>query len=127
MKRNQQGMTFLSFVITLAVVGFFGFLIMRVFPVYSEYYSVVTAIKSVSEEAGADKATPEAIRNSIERHFEISYVENVNLEKDIKFIKNNEGRSLLLNYEVRRPLMYNLDFVAKFEKSFPLTQKQAVE
>ena len=33
MKRNQKGITLLSFLFVLALVGFFGFLFMRLFPV----------------------------------------------------------------------------------------------
>ena len=32
-----------------------------------------------------------------------------------------------LNYEVRKPLIYNLDFVAKFERSFPVTGRPDAE
>jgi hypothetical protein len=32
-----------------------------------------------------------------------------------------------LNYEVRKPLMYNLDFVAKFERSFPVSCRSDAE
>ena len=127
MKRSQKGITLLSFVIILAVVGFFGFLFMRVFPVYSEYYSAVNSIKSVTQAAGAEKQSIDLIRKSLERNFQISYVENINLDKDVKFVKKNNEKILLLDYEVRRPLMYNLDFVAKFEKEFPLTSRQSVE
>jgi hypothetical protein len=127
MKRNQKGITLLSFIMILGVVGFFAFLTMRLFPVYTEYYGAVNDIKAVTQAAGADKATTAKIRDSLYRRFQISYVESIDIEKDIKFIKDSSGKSLVLNYEVRRPLMYNLDFVAKFDRTFPLTQRAAVE
>jgi Tfp pilus assembly protein PilX len=33
MKRSQQGITLISFILILALVGFFGFIGMRLFPV----------------------------------------------------------------------------------------------
>lgn len=43
----QRGITLLGFLMILMIVGFFAFLVMRLFPVYSEYYSVVSAMKGV--------------------------------------------------------------------------------
>lgn len=127
MKHNQRGITFLGFVIVLAVVGFFGFLAMRLFPVYQEYYSAVSVFKSVTEASGAVNESPAEIRKQLERRFQISYVENINLDKDVKFKNEKSGKFLQLKYEVRRPLMYNLDFVASFDKTFPLSQRGSVE
>ena len=127
MKRNQKGITFLGFVIVLAVVGFFGFIAMRLFPVYQEYYSAVSVFKSVTEAPGAASESPAQIRVSLDKRFQISYIDNINLDKDIKFRNEKSGKTLQLKYEVRRPLMYNLDFVASFDKTFPLSQNGNVE
>lgn len=127
MKRNQKGMTLLSFIMILAVAAFFAFLGMRLFPVYSEYYSAVNDIKAVVQTTGADKEPVEKIKDHLYRRFQISYVDSIDLNKHVKVVKSNNSRILKLNYEVRRPLMYNLDFVAKFERDFPINGQPAVE
>ncbi len=127
MKRSQKGITLLSFIMILVIAGFFAYLFMRLFPTYTEYYSAVNDIKAVTQVAGADKDTPAKIRDSLYRRFQISYVESINLDKDVKFIKDKDGKSLVLKYEVRKPLIYNLDYVAKFERTFPILQKATVE
>ena len=48
--------------------------------------------------------------------FEIGYVESVRPE-NIRILRDSNGQRLEVTYEVRRPLMFNLDFVAKFEKT----------
>jgi Tfp pilus assembly protein PilE len=127
MKRNQHGMTLISFILILAVVGFFGYLAMRLFPVYSEYYSAVNDIKAVTQATGADKRSVDELNDSLYRRFQISYVDSIDLKKHVKYVKQNDKRTLKLNYEVRRPLMYNLDFVAKFDREFPLNGQATVE
>ncbi|MFY8205987.1 MAG: DUF4845 domain-containing protein [Arenimonas sp.] len=127
MKRNQKGITLLSFLFVLALVGFFGFLFMRLFPVYSEYFSAVNDIKAVTQAAGADKQALPQLKDSLYRRFQISYVDSVNLDKHIKLRTEKDGKVLDLKYEVRKPLMYNLDFVAKFERSFPVTGRADAE
>lgn len=127
MKRSQQGITLISFILILALVGFFGFIGMRLFPVYSEYYSAVNDIKAVTQTAGVEKESMEKIRDHLYRRFQISYVESIDLQKHVKMFKDQDGKILHLQYEVRRPMMYNLDFVAKFDRKFPLTPRAAVE
>jgi Domain of unknown function (DUF4845) len=127
MKRNQHGMTLLSFIMILAVVGFFGYIAMRLFPVYSEYYGAVNDIKAVTQAPGATKRSVAELNDSLYRRFQISYVDSIDLKKHVKYVKQGDQRTLHLNYEVRRPLMYNLDFVAKFSREFPLSDTATVE
>lgn len=127
MKNGQKGITFLSFIIVLAVIGFFLFIGMRLFPVYVTYYGAAKDIKALSQEPGASTRSIEDIRNELERRFNISYVEGLDLNKDIKLVNSPNGKQLQLKYEMRRPLIYNLDYVAMFDQTFPLSGKAAIE
>ena len=53
MKRTQRGITLLGFIIVLAVVGFFAYVGMKLFPMYSEYYSVKSALKGLANESAS--------------------------------------------------------------------------
>ncbi len=120
MRSSQRGMTLIGFLMVLAVAGFFIYLLMRLFPVYSEYYAVVTAMKSIRNEPNVAQLSPEQIRTLLDRRFQISYVDSVRREH-IK-ITRERGYNLTIAYEVRRPLVYNLDFVAKFDHTVNLAQ-----
>ena len=119
-RSKQQGLTLMGFVMVLMVVGFFAFVAIKLFPVYSEYYSVVTDMKGVASEPGVAQMTPAEVRDKLFRRFYISYVTSVKPE-NIKITRNN-GYNLQIKYEVRQPLIYNLDFVAKFDKTVELTR-----
>lgn len=125
MKRYHSGMTLIGFVFVLIIAAFFAFLIMRLFPVYSEYYSVVSAMKGLQAEPGVSTMPPAKIRDLLNRRFYISYVKSVKPE-NIK-IDRKDGYNLTVKYEVREPLVYNLDFVAKFEKTVSLTRQGGVD
>lgn len=114
--KRQRGITLIGFLIVLSVAGFFIYIGMKLLPVYSEYYSVVSAMKGVAEEPGIANRDPGAIRELFRRRFEIGYVESVRPE-NIRILRDSNGQRLEVTYEVRRPLMFNLDFVAKFEKT----------
>ncbi|HMN34727.1 MAG TPA: DUF4845 domain-containing protein [Chiayiivirga sp.] len=120
MKRisTQSGLTLTSFLIVLAVVGFFIYIGMKLFPVYTEYYSVVTDMKGLAAEPGIKQKSPEEVRNLLFRRFQISYVDSV-LPQNVK-ISRKDGYQMQVAYEVRRNLMYNLDFVAVFDKTVEL-------
>lgn len=123
MKRisTQSGLTLMSFIIVLCVVGFFIFLGMKLFPVYNEYFSVVTDMKGLAAEPGVKQLSPEQVRDRLFKRFDISYVDSVQ-RKDVKVTRDN-GYQLTVAYEVRRNMMYNLDFVAVFNKTVELGGK----
>ncbi|SDD19488.1 DUF4845 domain-containing protein [Aquimonas voraii] len=123
---RQRGITLLGFIVVLAVVGFFAFLAMRLFPVYSEYYSVVSAMKGLQAEPGIATQTPEKIRSLLNNRFYISYVESVK-PNHVKITRSGNGYNLNIKYEVRRPMAYNIDFVAKFDKTVELSRQGAVD
>ncbi len=121
--KQQRGITLIGFVMVLGIVGFFAFVAMKLFPVYSEYYSVVSDMKGLAAEPGSATMAPEVVRDKLFRRFYISYVTSVKLE-NVK-VTRNQGYNLNVKYEVRQPLIYNLDFVAKFDKTVDLTRAGA--
>ena len=123
---RQRGLTLIGFIIVLAVAGFFGYLIMRVFPVYSEYYSVVSAMKALQAEPGVSNMTPEKIRDLLDRKFYISYVKSPK-PNNIKIRRQGGNYLLTVNYEVRDKLLYNLDYIATFNKTVNLTRQGEVD
>ncbi len=108
MKRisTQSGLTLMSF---------------KLFPVYNQYFSVVTAMKGLASEPGVKQLSPQQVRDRLFKRFNISYVDSVKPE-NIKVTREN-GYQLTVAYEVRRNLMYNLDFVAVFDKTVELGAK----
>lgn len=126
MKRNQTGMTLIGFVIVLAVVGFFAFIAMKLFPMYSEYYSVKQALKGLAQEPGIANQDPAKIQDLFFRRLYISYAENVK-EENVKIKRiDGGGWTMTVNYELRKPLIGNLDVVGKFDATQDLPRSDAV-
>jgi hypothetical protein len=121
MQRKQSGVTLIGFMMILAIVGFFAYIIMKLFPVYSEYYGVLQAMKAVQVEPGVATKTPDQIRSMLDRKFYISYVKSVK-PNNIRVTRQGGGYLLNIKYEVRDNLIYNLDFVAVFDKTVELSR-----
>jgi hypothetical protein len=126
MKRTQSGMTLIGFVIVLGVVGLFAYVGMKLVPMYSEYYAVKQALKGLAAEPGIANRDPAKIEDSFFRRLYISYAEDVKPEH-VKIKRIDAGWQMDVDYEVRKPLMYNLDVVGKFHATENMTRRDGDE
>jgi len=123
--RKQRGITLIGFIIVLVVAGFFAYMGMVLGPAYSEYYSVVKAMNSVAADATPNSTDIETIRRALDRQFNVGYVDSV-VGKDAKLIRDKTtGNMINMTYEVRKPFIYNIDFVVKFAHTAQLGSKTA--
>ena len=122
MKRTQGGMTLIGFVIVLGVVGFFAYIAMRLVPMYSEYYAVKQALKGLEAEPGIANRDPAKIQDLFFRRLYISYAENVK-PANVEIERIESGWEMHVAYEVRKPLVGNLDVVGKFDVTERLTNQ----
>lgn len=121
MKRLQSGMTLIGFIIVLAVVGVFVYMGMKVIPMYSEYYAVQQALGGLAGESGISQMNPPKIRDLFFRRLYVSYAENIKPE-NVKLVRKESGWMMTVDYEVRRPLIANLDVVGKFHAEKELSR-----
>ncbi|WP_374011804.1 DUF4845 domain-containing protein [Pseudoxanthomonas koreensis] len=124
MKRKQGGLSLVGFLMVLAVVGFAAYIGMKLFPMYQEYYSVRTAMKSLASEPGVADMDPSKVQDLFFRRLYINYSENVK-PQNVKFERTDGGWRMKVNYEVRKPLVGNLDVVGRFGTTQDLTRRGA--
>ena len=120
--KKQSGMTLMSFLVVLAVVGFGLYVGMKLFPMYQEYYSVKTALKGLANEPGSGAMDPSKAKDLFFRRLYINYSENVKPE-NVTFERTDGGWRMKVSYEVRRELIGNLDVVGKFDTAQDLTRR----
>ncbi len=121
MKRTQSGITLIGFLVVLAVAGFFAYVGMKLFPMYQEFYSVKSALKGLSNEPGIATKDPAKIQDLFFRRLYINYSDNVKPE-NVKLSRSDRGWKMEVNYEVRKPMIYNIDVVGKFDAVQELTR-----
>ncbi|WP_202839931.1 DUF4845 domain-containing protein [Luteimonas saliphila] len=112
-RRKQDGITLLGFIIVAAVVGFFIYIAIKLFPMYSEYYGVKSALKGLAAEPGVGSYEPRRINDLFFRRLYVSYSKNVKQEH-VKLTRIDGGWQMDVKYEVRTPLVANLDVVGRF-------------
>ena len=122
MKHKQSGLSLVGFLVVLAVVGFAAYVGMKLFPMYQEYYSVQSAMKGLANEPGVADMDPAKVQDLFFRRLYINYSENVK-PQNVKFERMEGGWKMRVNYEVRRPLVGNLDVVGRFDSTQELTRR----
>lgn len=119
MVKQQNGLTLIGFLMVLSLVVFFGYISLKLFPIYQEYYSVVQAMKQVQNQPGIGAKSPKEIKDNLFNRLYVSYVKSVTRDK-VKILRKG-GLKLQVKYEVREPLIFNLDVVAVFDETVDLT------
>lgn len=120
MRRRQGGITLLGFIFVAGLVGFLLFMGIKLFPMYSEYYSVKSALKSLAAEPGVGNYSPARIQDLFFRRLNISYASSIKKEH-VRIVRKDAGWQMDVQYEVRKPMIANLDAVGRFHASQHLT------
>ena len=116
--KAQRGITLMGFLVVLSVVCFFFIIGAKLFPAYSEFNSVKTVMNDMALEPGAANFTVTNAWNSMERRFNISYVETPT--RTCLTLDRKAGANLTCTYEYRTGFIYNIDFVVKFSHTVKL-------
>ena len=121
MKRKQSGLTFIGFVIVLAIAGLFIYVGMKLVPMYTEYYSVKKALASLANEDGIANVAAPVVKERFFKRLYMSYALNIKREH-VKIERRETSWVVIVDYETRRPLIANLDVVGKFHAEKILTR-----
>lgn len=114
-RRKQEGMSLVGFLIVLAMVVFFAYLGMRITPIYLEFYSVRNAMDGIAGEPGSANYSPFDLKDKFMNRLFVNYSDGNVKAEHIKIVRNN-GVWLQVRYEVRKPIMGNLDVIASFDE-----------
>ena len=120
MKKQQSGITLIGFLVILIVVGFFGFMAMKLIPSYTEYMGVSKAMNQVAS-AGVEGKSLDEVRRDLIFKMGFQYVDDATVgPKDITLQRSGNAAQLKVAYDKRIPFLYNIDFLLHFEKSVTL-------
>jgi hypothetical protein len=116
MRHRQRGMTFISLMFVLALVGVVGYAGLRLFPVYINYMKVVSTLKRVASE-NRGSTDEGSIRGSISRHWNIEDITGLD-EGQVEITKEEDGSVVLhAAYDDKVPYLGNISLVVSFDTS----------
>jgi hypothetical protein len=116
MQKHQHGMTFIGMLCILALAGVVIYAGVRLTPVYLNYMKIARTLESVASEVKGDNPDPAAIRNLIDRHFNIEDPSVVTV-KDIENTKDESGVEMHVTYDDTVPYVANVSLSVHFDKT----------
>ncbi|HET7674689.1 MAG TPA: DUF4845 domain-containing protein [Gammaproteobacteria bacterium] len=111
---RQRGISLVGGLGLVIIVAILGLLTIRLLPVYFDYFTISSVLNEVRKEAHG--MSPSAIRDTIERRFEVNQVEVINVH-EVQIRPNPSGTAVSVHYEERVPFLANLSLVASFDKA----------
>ncbi len=123
--QKQQGMTLIGWVMVLAIIAFFATFVMRLLPMYQEYYSVLQIMDGMEKELKNNKLTKKQVMSLLNKRFDTGYVFSVKKDNiEISRGKNNVHVSkIVIDYEVRKPFMAQINLVGHFKTEIDVEPK----
>ena len=131
MLNDQRGVTFLGWLIILAIIAFFVMITLRLFPLYNEKMIVVSAMNSVAGRPEVVEKSNTDVLKAFLRTVQVGGSYNFDDQTVKKYAKvekpqtNDGARLLTVTFEIRNKFFDDIDFVMNFNKSVELTGKPA--
>jgi Domain of unknown function (DUF4845) len=115
MRNRQKGVTAIGWLFLLTPLAIVIYAGIRLAPVYLNYLKVVKAMDGAVTELKGGGATPQSIRTTIDKHFEIDMVDYPTT-KDMKITRDGGVWLVESQYDDDAPLFANLSLHVTFDK-----------
>ena len=117
-RKHQTGLTMITWIILIAMIGFIGIFAFKLIPIYMDYYTINNALTTVAKGATAGES-PVQLKKAIDNVFDVNSVTAVKVD-DIEIKPDSDGKGLVmnLNYDARTDFVANVDLVVHFEKTY---------
>lgn len=115
-KHRQRGATFLGMLIIVAILGSALYGVIRLTPLYLEYFAVVRAMEQVASQQEAGSVTPAEIRRLLENRWTIEDIKSLEV-KEIAITKLSNGFEMNAAYRAEAPFIGNVSLVIDFDKT----------
>lgn len=113
-RNREKGLTFISLVIVLAIIGFFTLLVLKIGPIYMNHSKVLNALSALEKTDNVEKKSKNEIRLILAKRFNLNYVDHIDLD-DIAISKAGGYLKVRIYYEVVEPIIGNLSVLVQFD------------
>ncbi len=117
MRRQQTGLSILAWLVVLIVVGSIALLTVRLAPHYIDYRTLVSIIDGLPASSVHTMSKGE-IRDTMLKRMKINNIRDLDVRDILEIDRKRDGTALILHYERREPLVYNVDLVVTFDRRF---------
>jgi len=119
--KNQNGMTLIGMLLTLAMFFFGSVVVLRIIPVYIQHYELTSSIRVLStlpstDFSGDPNADAEVLRTRLMNQLYVNNIESITPDKITITPTNQLGNfRISIKYQVIKPLLGNVSLLFHFE------------
>ena len=117
---RQRGIGVAGWLILLLVFGSVMTAAAKLMPLYMDHNTISNLMDKLAAEEGVGKKRKRDIIAALENRFKLNNIRNFPLEENLTFQKKDYGKAVVLEYEVRVPLVHKIDLIASFDKAIEL-------
>ena len=124
MLKKQRGLTMISWIVVIGLVGIQAVMAVRIIPIYMNFNSVQHIMDGIPSDPKMSKLTKQALLKNLKKKLKINGLYDLSRNKDaFKFAKDKTGNKLVVHYEERGAILGNLEFVVTFDHEVTLIRK----
>lgn len=116
-KQQQMGLGLWGYFWILLAIAAGATLALRLGPHYLTQRTIGTVIENIASEP-VHTMDKRAIRELLGKRFQINGLYDLDPKKVLEIDRTKERTKLILDYEVREPIIYNVDAVLTFHEEF---------
>jgi hypothetical protein len=117
-RKYQGGLTMITWILLIAMIGFIGLFAFKLIPIYMDFYTINNALTTVAKDVTATES-PVQVKQAIDNIFDVNSVNAVKVDDiGIKPGTDGKGLELDLDYDARTNFVANVDLVVHFEKTY---------
>jgi hypothetical protein len=110
--RAQRGVSLIGLLAWAIIVGFVGYLAVRVLPTVNEYLTIQRAVNRIATDG---PATVAEVRKAFDRQKEIEYAISAISGKDLEVTKENDKLVIRFAYEKEIPIVEPVYLLMKYK------------
>lgn len=120
--RNQRGMGFAGWFFLILIFGGVLTMGLRLFPHYMDHNTISGVLDGLAEIDGLGSQPTATIRERMKKRLNLNNIRDSDfpIDEHIKIERTGKGARIEMDYEVRVPLVRNIDLVASFDKQVEL-------
>jgi len=113
-KKQQQGLTMISWIVVIVFLLFQGVIAMNVIPVYMTDSSVKSILEELPNDAKARDSSANELKTLVAKRLSINSIYTIKPES-IKVVKGRGENIVIIEYEPRGKLIGSLDYIVSFK------------
>lgn len=118
--RSKQRGAWLGLVYTLGSLGFFGFIGLKIYPVYLTEMKIERAVKEVAGETEPNaESGSAAVTSALNKFWNVEDIEVIKAS-DVKLKNTDKGKVLKYDYWSQVQIFANVFLSFHFEKEYPI-------